>query len=127
MATARELKEITFQTAEAIIEESTSDLKMLGQAYSVYLQDPEDPEPDWPEDTTHTITGYDSGSRKLEAAGTSTMRYITNANSLGMSMRNGSAGLATYYYEAQADSTIASANVSDRHVQGVYVEAPRLD
>ncbi len=125
MATARELKEISFQTAEAIIEEATADMGYLGRAYSAYLVDPNDPT--WPTDPNHIYTGYDSGDRVLNAGGDSTMRFITTASTIGYSIRKGSAGLETYYYEAQGVSSLSNSNISNTHAQGVFVEAPRVD
>ena len=125
MATARELKEISFQTAEAIIEESTADMGYLGRALNAHLADPNDPT--WPTDPNHIYPDYDAGDRVLNAGGESTMRFITNASTIGYSMRKGSAGLETYYYEAQGVSSLANTNISNTHVQGVFVEAPRVN
>lgn len=125
MATSREMKEIAFQTAESIIEEATSDLDYLGRAYTEYLKDPN--APSWPTDTTHKLTGYDVGYRKLSAGGGSEMRYLTNASTAGYSMRKGAAGLDTYFYEAESTSSMSDSNISNTHVQGVFVEAPRVN
>lgn len=125
MATARELKEVSFQTAEAILEEATADVAYLGRAYNAYLVDPNAPA--WPNDPTHELTGYDTTDRKLLAGGASTMRYLTNASTIGYSMRKGSSGLETYYYEAEGISTLSNSNISNTHVQGVFIEAPRVN
>lgn len=124
MATAKELKEISFQTAEAILEESMDDLDYLGQAFNSYLKDPNDPV--WPTET-HSYTGYDSGSRELTAAGDSEMRFITTASAVGYSMRKGSSGIETYYYEADGVATLSNSNINSTHVQGVFIEAPRVN
>ena len=125
MATSRELKEITFQTAESIIEEASSDIDYLGEAYSAYLRDPNDP--NWPIDPNHAMAGYDSGYRTLEAAGQSTMRYLTNTVTPGYSLRKGAAAVDTFYYEVEAASTVSNSNISSNHKQGVYIEAPRVN
>ncbi|MEM9255450.1 MAG: PilX N-terminal domain-containing pilus assembly protein [Pseudomonadota bacterium] len=125
MATAMEQKEITFQMAEAVIEEATDDFGYLGEAYREYLKDPNSPL--WPDDKTHALVGYDTGSRTVSAAGKSEMRYLTNAPTEGFSMRKGAAGLDTFYYEVEATATVNNTNISNVHTQGVYVLAPRID
>lgn len=124
LATASEQKEITFQMAEGAISEATSDLTNLGVALGAWLADAVSPS--WPE-SDHSITGYDGGERVVSASATAETRYLGNASTIGYSIRKGSAGLETYYYEAEAESTIANSSISDIHVQGVYVEAPRAN
>lgn len=122
MATATEQKAITFQMAEAAITEATDNLTLLGNAYGAWLAD--ESSPSWPTDS-HAITGYDGGPRTVSAAATSETRFIGSASTIGYSVRKGSAGLETFYYEAEARSTISNADISNVHVQGVYAEAPR--
>ena len=125
MSTAREMKEIAFQTAESILEEASSDYDYLGAAYTAYLRDPNSPV--WPKRSGYEMTGYDTGARKLEAGGASKMEFLTNTATAGYSIRKGAAGLDTYYYEVQATSELSDANISNTHMQGVFVEAPRLN
>jgi type IV pilus assembly protein PilX len=125
MSTAREMKEISFQTAESILEEAASDYDYLGSAYTAFLRDPNDPQ--WPAKTDHSLNGYDSGYRELDAGGESKMKYITNTSTAGYSIRKGAAGVDTYYYEVEATSELSNENISNTHVQGVYVEAPRVN
>lgn len=126
MATARELKEISFQTAEAIIGDTLTiaNLDYLAKAFGAKLTDPNDPT--WPKET-YSYSGYDYGARKLAVTGTSEMRYLTNASTVGYSIRKGSSGIETYYYELEANSSLGSTNIANSHTQGVYVEAPRLN
>ncbi len=124
MATASEQKAITFQMAEGAVSEATSSIVNLGDAFRAKLTDEDDPP--WPEGV-HALTGYDDGERVLSAAADSETRYIGSATTIGYSIRKGSAGLETYYYEAEAVSTIANSDISNIHVQGVYVEAPRAN
>jgi len=128
MSTAREMKEISFQTAESIIEESSSDYDYLGQAYTAFLRDPQDP--NWPTRDDHEMDGYDGGyaaSRELDAGGNSEIEYITNTATAGYSIRKGAAGVDTFYYEVEATSTLSNVNISNTHLQGVYVEAPNVN
>ncbi len=122
MATAAELKAISFQTAEGIIEEAISDFTYLGQAYSASLAGST-----WPNRSGYDRDGYDYGSRVLDVSGTSEMRYLTNASSVGYSIRKGSSGIDTYYYEAEATSSMKDSAISNTHVQGIFVEGPRVD
>ena len=125
MSTAREMKEISFQTAESIIEEASSDYDYLGSAYTAYLKDPNNPI--WPSKTDHALVGYDTGYRELDAGGSSKLEFLTNTSTAGYSMRKGAAGVDTYYYEVEATSSLSNENISNTHVQGVYIEAPRLN
>ena len=55
------------------------------------------------------------------------MRFLTTASAVGYSMRKGSSGIETYYYETDGVSTISDSNISNTHVQGAFVEAPRVN
>lgn len=124
MATATEMKAITFQTAESIIEDSMTDMNYLSSAYEASLRDPNDPT--WPT-KNHSYAGYNSGDRAVNARGSSEMRFITNSSTFGYSIRKGAAGLDTYYYEVEASAAIAGTNINNKHVQGVYLDAPRVN
>lgn len=124
MATASEQKAITFQMAEAAVTEATDSLDLLGDAYGAWLAD--DANPNWPT-ANHAITGYDGGTRNVSAQASSETRFKGTASTIGYSIRKGSAGLETFYYEAEAVSTISNGNISNIHVQGVFAEAPRTN
>lgn len=121
-ATASELKAISFQTAEGILEVAISDLNYLGQALNASLAGSA-----WPTRNNYAYSGYDQGTRSLSVNGSSEMRYLTNASTVGYSIRKGSSGIDTYYYEAESTSTMANTNISNNHVQGIYVEGPRVN
>lgn len=122
MATASEQKAITFQMAEAAITEATDNLDLLGDAYNAWLVD--ETTPTWPT-ANHAIAGYDDGTRNVAAVAASETRFIGSASTIGYSVRKGSAGLETFYYEAEARANISNADISNVHIQGVYAEAPR--
>ena len=124
MATAMEMKEISFQTAEAIIEESMADNLYLAQAFDAQQRNPGSP--DWPT-KSHAYTGYNDTRRAVNARGNSEMRFLTTAPTSGYSIRKGSAGLETYYYEIEAVSAISDTNINNTHIQGVYLDAPRVN
>ncbi|MCX2979145.1 pilus assembly PilX family protein [Candidatus Marimicrobium litorale] len=122
MATAAEQKAITFQMAEGAVSEASNDFGNLGAALRAKIVN--EANPDWPTGT-HALTGYDSDDRIVTAAASSMTEYIGNTATMGYSVRKGSAGIDTYYYEVEATSTIANSMISNVHTQGVYVEAPR--
>ncbi len=130
MASTKELKAISYQAAEAIIDEVLTEpaaVNILGQSLNAYLADPNDPS--WPNDTGYAYPGYDSdsGSRNVQAGGESTVRFLGTASTLGYSIRKGSSGIDTYYYEAESVGQTSNDNINSTHVQGVFVEAPRLN
>jgi len=116
MATARELKELTFQTAETVVELSLDDLNYISTAYAIGLQGTGN----WPTETY----SFDHDSY---LAGSSVVRFMNNANSLGYSIRKGASGIATYYYEVEATAARTGTNITSTHVQGIYVEGPSLN
>jgi type IV pilus assembly protein PilX len=124
LATASEQKAISFQMAEASVSEATNSMANLNTAYSAWLAD--ESNPSWPS-SNHALTGYNSGQRVVSATGSSETRFLGNATTIGYSIRKGSAGLETYYYEAEASTSLASSDISNTHIQGVYVEAPRTN
>ena len=113
MASARALKETTFQAAEAVIEMSLDDLDYIGRAYSVGLQNSND----WP--TRNYGFAHDD-----KLAGTSAVRFLNRASAPGYSIRRGASGIATYYYEVEATASRTGTSISNTHVQGIYVEGP---
>ena len=105
MASTKELKAVSYQAAEAIIDEVLTEptaVNILGQSLNAYLADPNDPS--WPNDTGYAYPGYDSGSRNVQAGGESTVRFLGTASTLGYSIRKGSSGIDTYYYEKDPKS-----------------------
>jgi hypothetical protein len=114
MATTREIKEQTFQAAEASIEYAIDDIALISQAYVVGLAGTEA----WPTDTYAFDDPYVSGGVAVEFLGT--------ANSMGYTIRKGASGVATYFYEIEGTASRANTNVDSVHTQGVYVEGPAL-
>ena len=120
MATAREVKELTFQSAEAMIEITLDNQPILGTAYARSLMDMEDTGwPGWPT-ATHSFP-YNS-----YVAADTEVRFQSTAQTVGYSIRKGAAGIATYYYEVEGNSTRANTNISSSHTQGIFVEGPSL-
>ena len=116
MATARELKEQTFQTAESVIEMSLDNIAFIAQAYSIWVQG----STNWPTNT------YDF-EHDTALVGTSTVRFVSNNATEGYTIRKGASGIATYYYEVESTASRTGTNASSTHIQGVYVEGPSLN
>jgi Tfp pilus assembly protein PilX len=120
MATAREVKELTFQSAEAAIEFTLDNQPVLGTAYARSLMDMTATGwPGWPT-VTHTFP-YNS-----YIAAESEARFQSTATTVGYSIRKGAAGIATYYYEVEGTASRANTNISSTHTQGIFVEGPSL-
>lgn len=128
MANTKELKAISFQAAESIVDESLTEpaaIDMLGAALNAHFADSDDPA--WPTKTDYAYTGYDTGQRDVSAGGSSETRFLGTASTIGYSIRKGSSGIETYYYEVEADANTANPNIGSTHIQGVFVGAPRLN
>ena len=116
MATSRELKEITFQTAEIVIERTMLNIDVISDAYVVFLQGGTN----WPTASySFTHDSYLDGSVSVQ--------FMSNVNSLGYSIRRGASGIATYYYQLVATASRANTNTTSNHTQGIYVEGPSLN
>ena len=116
MATSRELKELTFQTAEASIEQTLDNFAIISQAYSVGLSG----SGNWP------VATY-SFDHDTELSGGARIEFMNNANSLGYSIRKGASGIATYYYQVIGSASRNNSNITSVHTQGIYVEGPSLN
>lgn len=120
MATAREVKELTFQAAEASIEVTLDNTVILGTAYARSLMDMEATGwPGWP-------TASHSFSYNTYLSGDSEVRFESTAQTIGYSIRKGAAGIGTYYYEVEGTSARANTNIASTHTQGIFVEGPSL-
>ncbi len=116
MATSRELKEITFQSAEIAVERTMLNLLIISNAYVEFLQGGTN----WP--TASYSYAHDS-----YLSGSVSVQFMTNASTLGYSIRKGASGIATYYYQLVATASRANTNISSTHTQGIYVEGPSLN
>jgi hypothetical protein len=114
MATTREIKEQTFQTAEASIEFALDDIALISAAYTVGLQGTEN----WPTDTYSFDDTYLNGGVEVE--------FLGVAKSTGYTIRKGASGVATYFYEVEGTASRTNTNIDSVHSQGVYVEGPSL-
>lgn len=119
MATAREVKEITFQAAEATIETTLDTPALMGVAYARSLMNMDaDDWPGWPTLNYTDVSNVTAGG---------TLSFNSDAYTVGYSIRKGAAGISTYYYEVQATSERDNTNISSTHTQGFFVEGPSLN
>ena len=116
ISTSRELKELAFQTAESAIEYTLDDLNYISDAFSIGLSN----STNWP---TEAYTFDHDTELKADTE----VRYIAQASSVGYSMRKGASGISTYYYEVESSANRDGRNISSTHVQGIFVEGPRID
>lgn len=113
MATARDLKEQSFQTAETSIERGLADDVLITDAFNAsFTNDP------WPSKP------YTFGQDGLSSSVTVT--YLGDFLTEGFSATTGDSNLTikTLYYTVSATASRANTNIESRHTQGVYVIAP---
>lgn len=111
MATSRELKEQTFQTAEMAIEDTLDDMNRLSAANTLGL-------------TTGGWTSWNQHAYNHDTNLTATtrIRFLTNTATSGFSNVKGSTAPPTRYFIVQSISTRTGTNISSDHLQGVYVQ-----
>jgi type IV pilus assembly protein PilX len=116
MATAREIKEQTFQTAENVIEQAIDNIPLIASAYATFLQS----STNWPT-SSYSFTHDSNLSGDIE------VQFISTTPTKGYSIRKGAAGIATYYYQLVGTGQRANSNITSTHTQGIYVEGPSLN
>ena len=119
MAAARELKELTFQSAEAAIEWSLADTSFAGAALAEGLGST----PTWP---TRSY-GSSDFSHDAYITASSQMRFVSANNKAGYSAVKAKSGVSLFYFEAEATALRTNTNASSTHIQGIYVEGPKLN
>ncbi len=116
MATSREIKEQTFQTAEAVIEQVLDNIPLIAGAYAIFLQN----STNWP------VQGY-TFAHDSYLTGDIQVQFISTTPTKGYSIRKGAAGIATYYYQVIGNGVRTNTNITSTHTQGIYVEGPSLN
>ena len=114
MAANWQVKNLTFQAADAAIEDGLSDNTMLWKAY-LLGKDPETPESEVVSNTDTRITG------SVEA------EFKEIAQAKGTSIREGAAGIQNYHFYITGKAEISSANASSTHVRGAYVAGAQIN
>ena len=114
MAVAREGKEISFQAAEAIIDQAKNEQLLLEDAYAAHLASGT-----WPQ-RSYTFAD-DAGLN-----GNVEVRYRAEIASLGNDIVIGNPGLRSVHFELRAVAGRADDRLDSRHVQGIRRFAPKL-
>ena len=114
MAVAREGKEISFQAAEAIIDQAKNDATLLEGAYAAHLASS-----GWPEET-FTFTDDPGLTGNVE------VRYRAEIASLGNDLVIGNPGLRSVHFELRAAAGRGDDRLESRHIQGIRRFAPKL-
>ena len=131
MASARELREMTFQSAEAVLALAQTDLYFLSARRGALSTRrgalPAGgalPAAGGVPAAERLPTRQYSFAHDSELRGSATVRPLHSAPAPGYSIRSGSGGTVTHYYELRARATRTDSPISSTHVQGVYVVSP---
>ena len=114
MAVAREGKELSFQAAEAAIEQARNNEAALAEAFAAARSAPGDRA--WP---VHNYTFDESLRGRVE------FRYIGEIPALGSDLVIGNPGLRSLHFELRADTARSDERFDSEHIQGVKRLAPR--
>ncbi len=116
MATARELKELTFQTAETSIERALDDEPLISDAFVAGLSNAA-----WP------TKDFSFDDAKL--SGSVQVAYLGDFITPGFSAKKGDSGssMATIYYTIAATAGRTNTNVQSQHTQGFYILQPKAN
>ena len=114
MAVAREGKEISFQTAESIIDQSKNDEALLVSAFVAALASTA-----WPQQSYSFANDTDLG-------GDVEVRYIDEVPTLGNDLVIGNPGLRSLHFELRADTGRLDDRFDSSHIQGIKRFAPKL-
>lgn len=116
MATARELKELTFQTAETSIERALDDEILISDAYVAGLSNSA-----WP------TKGYTFTDAELNGA--VQVAYLGDFITPGFSAKKGDSGssMATIYYTIVGTAARNNTNIRSQHTQGFYILQPKAN
>ena len=114
MAVAREGKEISFQAAEAIIDQAKNDPTLLEGAYAAQLSGGS-----WP---TSSYSFADAPG----LSGNAEVRYRAEIASLGNDIVIGNPGLRSVHFEVRASASRGDDRLDSEHIQGIRRFAPKL-
>ena len=112
MAVAREGKEISFQAAESIIDQSKNDQGLLVLAFVASLNGAADP------NQPYALPG--------DLGGNVVVRYIDEIPTLGNDLVIGNPGLRSLHFELRADVGRGDDRFDSEHIQGIKRFAPKL-
>ncbi len=114
MATSRQIKEQTFQTAEMAIEETLDDDARIGAALTLGLTSG-----GWTDWNAHA---WKNNTVMNDLSANTRIRYLQSAITEGYTIVKGAHGVKTSYYIVQSQATRTDTNITSTHVQGIYSE-----
>ena len=114
MAVAREAKELSFQAAEAAIEQARNNEAGLAEAFAAARSAPGDSA--WP---VHNYVFDEDLSGRVE------FRYIGEIPALGSDLVIGNPGLRSLHFELRASTARSDERFDSEHIQGIKRLAPR--
>lgn len=114
MAVAREAKELSFQAAEAAIEQARNNEAGLAEAFAAARSAPGDAA--WP---VHNYIFDEDLSGRVE------FRYIGEIPALGSDLVIGNPGLRSLHFELRASTARSDERFDSEHIQGIKRLAPR--
>ena len=114
MAVAREGKELSFQAAEAAIEQARNSEAGLRDAFAAARSAPGDSA--WP------VHNYSFGE---DLSGRVEFRYIGEIPALGSDLVIGNPGLRSLHFELRASTSRSDERFDSEHIQGIKRFAPR--
>ncbi|WP_439100691.1 PilX N-terminal domain-containing pilus assembly protein [Congregibacter sp.] len=114
MAAARQGKEVSFQAAESIIDQSKGDENLLVQAFAARLSNSA-----WPTSTAFSFLD------DADLAGSVEVRYVNEVSALGNDLVIGNPGLRSLHFEIRAEAGRTDDRFNSRHIQGLKRFAPK--
>lgn len=112
IASAAEVKALAFQSAESAITRVTEDIDNL-------------PPPQDGATDTRAYSFAITGDKTINVA--VGLRFKTESSAPGYSIRKGSAGFQTYFYDVSPEAAAAGTDLRSELTEGVFVEAPRVN
>ncbi len=116
MAANAQFKNVIFQESEHAIEDTVTDMAILGSAYSASLTSDD---PDWPSEAVTTASssnGNLSSESEVQFAGFS----VPKGESAG-SIRIGASGYSLYNFKIRGTAAIVNSGASNTNVRGAYI------
>ena len=114
MASSREMKEMTFQSAEAAIELAIEDEILISDAFVAEVNGTSN----WPKKS------YALKDTKMASA--IEARFISQGHLPGDTVVSGKGGFTGYYYEIESSASRTDSNVDSVHTQGIFMRQASL-
>ena len=114
MASSREMKEMTFQSAEAAIEFAIEDEILISDAYVAEVTGTNN----WP-NKAYAL-------KDLKMASGVEARFLTQGHLPGDTVVKGKGGFTGYYYEIESTASRSDSTIESVHHQGIFMRQASL-